>query len=80
MWVGLFMSSSVQMSGLELLSIVCPMFNIFLLTRVSGIPLLQKHAKKTWGEDPLWKKYFASTNLLIPNPFAQPVTLSKKTN
>lgn len=75
MWAGLWLSSSSQMAGLQYLSILCPIFNIFLLTRVSGIPLLDKHAKKTWGSDPVWQEYMRRTNVLFPNPFAVPVNL-----
>jgi len=70
MWVGLFASSSAQMEGVEYATVACPLFNIFLLRFVSGVPLLQHHAKKKWGDDPMWQAYHKHTNLLLPNPFS----------
>jgi len=69
LWTGLWISSSSQMRGIDHLSIICPIFNIWLLTRVSGIPLLEKHAEEVWGNDPLYREYVKATPILIPNPF-----------
>ena len=39
-----------------------------LLTRVSGVPLLEKRADATWGGQPDYEAYKASTPVLIPRP------------
>lgn len=54
------------MSGVELLSVLCPLFNFYLLRHVSGVPLLRAHAQKVWGADPAWVKYATETPLLLP--------------
>ena len=39
-----------------------------LLTRVSGIPLLEARGRKRWGGDPAYQAYVASTPVLWPRP------------
>ena len=63
----------VQMHKIQMLSVVCPIFNIYLLMKVSGIPLLEKAANKKWKDDSKYKEYVSQTNLLVPNPFAVPI-------
>ena len=46
MWTGLFLSCSNQFQGLEWASAVSPLFVVFLLRFVSGVPLLQKAGMK----------------------------------
>ena len=43
-------------------------FVALLLTRVSGINLLDAIAKKRWGDDPAWQAYVARTPVLFPRP------------
>ena len=45
---------------------VSPFFITFLLTRVSGIPLLERAAQKRWGSDVAYQAYARSTAVLIP--------------
>ena len=49
LWFGatIFVSSSLE--GRELISLISPFFVYFLLTKVSGIPLLESIAEKVWG-------------------------------
>jgi steroid 5-alpha reductase family enzyme len=66
MWSGIFLSSSSVLRGAEWLSVSSPLVTYYLLTRVSGIPMLRRIARKRWGEDPAWRKYLAETSLLVP--------------
>mmetsp|Transcript_41529 Transcript_41529/g.90470 ORF Transcript_41529/g.90470 Transcript_41529/m.90470 type:complete len:267 (-) Transcript_41529:76-876(-) len=69
MWSGLFTSSSAGFkSPWDYASIVSPLFVIFLLTRVSGIPLLRKAGQKRWGTNPDYQAYLRNTRLLVPLP------------
>ncbi|BDA45900.1 hypothetical protein COCOBI_07-6870 [Coccomyxa sp. Obi] len=43
-----------------------PAFTIFLLVYVSGIPPLEISHEKRYGKDAAYKRYKASTNLLLP--------------
>lgn len=74
-WCGLFLtSSSVFSSAAEWVSVLSPLFVVFLLTRVSGVPLLEKAADKRYGPESdssdeiktAYAQYVAATNVLIP--------------
>ena len=41
-------------------------FVFLLLTRVSGIPLLEARAEKSWGGDPEYRAYVERTPVLLP--------------
>lgn len=67
MWTGLFISaSSVMSKPAEYATVISPLFVIFLLTKMSGIPILERQAAKRWGEDALYKAYVKNTAKLIP--------------
>ncbi|XP_055520604.1 uncharacterized protein si:ch211-210c8.6 [Leucoraja erinacea] len=68
-WTGLFISASTVMTGIEYISIFSPVFLWFLLTHVSGIPMLEKHAMKKWGQDPAYLEYVRRTPALWPFRF-----------
>ena len=43
-----------------------PLFITWLLTRVSGVPLLEAAATKRWGGDPTYQAHIARTAVLFP--------------
>ena len=65
-WLGLYISSSHMLEGWEHLSVISPIFTTLLLTKVSGIPMLEASANKRWGSDPAYQNYVKNTALLIP--------------
>ena len=66
MWSGIFTSCSSEFQGPELLSVVSPAFVAYLLTRVSGVPLLRSANMKKWGNDAAYLRYLSVTPLLWP--------------
>ena len=66
LWSGLFLPASSVLQGKELLSIVSPLFVTFLLTNVSGIPILEQYADRKWGNLVEYQAYKAKTAKLIP--------------
>lgn len=66
LWSGLFLPTTQLLSGIEWVSVLSPGFVAYLLIRVSGIPILEKMAKKKWGDDTKYKDYVAKTSVLIP--------------
>ena len=54
--------------GLQWLAICSPVFVYGLLTRGSGVPLLQERALAKWGHLEEFAAYQRRTNLLIPLP------------
>jgi len=71
LWCGIFVGSLGTISASTqwlLLGAASPAFTIFLLTSLSGIPLLEAAAKKRWGDDPAYQAYKKATSVLIPMP------------
>nr|XP_039259036.1 uncharacterized protein LOC120335569 isoform X3 [Styela clava] len=66
LWSGLFVSASSSFKNWEWLSIISPLFNYYLLTRVSGIPTLERSGLKRYGHLPAYQDYIKSVPELIP--------------
>ena len=65
LWFGLTLVALPVLSGWQLCTLISPIFVYLLLTRVSGIPLLDRLALKKWGNDPDYIAYIESTPSLI---------------
>ena len=65
LWFGLALVALPVLSGWQLCTLISPIFVYLLLTRVSGIPLLDRLALKKWGADPDYIAYIESTPSLI---------------
>lgn len=68
LWAGILVIAIPQLAGWNWLVVLSPLFVALLLTRVSGINLLDAIAKKRWGDDPAWQAYVARTPVLLPRP------------
>lgn len=68
LWTGITIMSLPLLSGWQWVTLISPIFVIFLLTKVSGIPTLKKKAEQRWGDEKAYQDYKAKTNLLIPMP------------
>jgi len=66
LWTGLFIPATNVITGNEWLSVISPMFLSYLITRISGIPMLEQYADKKWGALPQYQQYKANTACLIP--------------
>lgn len=66
-WTGLYISASSVLSGWQHIGVISPLFVYFLLTRVSGIPMLEKMGMKRWGNDPNYLEYVKKTPVLFPS-------------
>ncbi|XP_033127225.1 uncharacterized protein LOC117124981 [Anneissia japonica] len=66
LWTGLFISSSSVMSGRQYISALSPMFVWFLLSRVSGVPILERQGMRKWGNDPRYLEYVKKVPVLFP--------------
>lgn len=65
-WVGVFLTAAPVLAGWQWVAILSPLFVILLLTRVSGIPLLEARAEKKWGGRADYIEYRENTPSLIP--------------
>lgn len=68
LWIGIAIISLPALSGWQYVTLVSPVFVTLLLTRVSGIPLLEKRADATWGGQPEYEQYKSTTPVLVPRP------------
>ncbi|MCS3443265.1 DUF1295 domain-containing protein [Microbacterium phyllosphaerae] len=66
LWVGVFLTAAPVLAGWQWVAILSPLFVILLLTRVSGIPLLEARAEKKWGDRADYIEYRENTPSLIP--------------
>lgn len=68
LWTGIAVMAIPLLSGWRWVVLISPVFVTLLLTRVSGIPILEARAKKRWGEDEGFQVYTRTTPVLIPRP------------
>lgn len=68
LWTGILIIALPLLSGAGWLVLISPLFVTFLLTKVSGIPMLDKAAEKKWGNDPAYQEYRRKTPVLIMKP------------
>jgi len=68
LWLGLALAAFPVLQGWQLATMISPVFVILLLTRVSGVPLLEQKADERWGDDPAYQAYKTGTPVLIPKP------------
>ncbi|WEK61242.1 MAG: DUF1295 domain-containing protein [Candidatus Microbacterium colombiense] len=73
LWVGVFLTAAPVLVGWQWVALLSPLFVILLLTRVSGIPLLEARAEKKWGDRADYIAYRDSTPVLIPRLTRAPV-------
>ncbi|CAH0264065.1 hypothetical protein SRABI76_03566 [Microbacterium oxydans] len=65
-WVGVFLTAAPVLAGWQWVALLSPLFVILLLTRVSGIPLLEARAEEKWGDRADYREYREQTPALIP--------------
>jgi|TARA_B110000914_G_C15451810_1_gene441325 steroid 5-alpha reductase family enzyme len=68
-WFGIAIISFESLNGLSYIALISPFFVYLLLTKGSGIPLLENNANKKWGNDPDYNKYKKNTPVLFPKLF-----------
>lgn len=66
LWVGIAVISIPVLSGWQWIALATPVFVTLLLTKVSGVPLLEAKAEKKWGGQPDYEAYKRSTPVLVP--------------
>jgi steroid 5-alpha reductase family enzyme len=68
LWIGIAVIALPLLSGWTWLMLISPVFTFILLTRISGVPLLEKRADEKWGGQADYEAYKANTSVLIPLP------------
>ncbi len=68
LWLGVAVVAFPVLSGWQYATLISPVFVYLLLTRISGIPLLESRGKKKWGHEPEYQAYRARTPVLFLRP------------
>jgi steroid 5-alpha reductase family enzyme len=66
LWVGIAIITLPVLQGWQWVALISPVFVTLLLTRVSGVPLLENKADKKWGGQEDYESYKKRTPVLIP--------------
>lgn len=67
-WTGMAIMAVPILSGWRWVVLVSPVFVFLLLTRISGIPMLERRAAKRWGDEAAFRSYTRNTSVLVPLP------------
>jgi steroid 5-alpha reductase family enzyme len=65
-WIGVGIIAAGVLQDWQWVTMVSPMFVIFLLTRVSGLPQLEERGDERWGGTAAYEAYKAQTPVLVP--------------
>ena len=68
LWIGVAVIALPILRGWQWVTLISPVFVTLLLTRVSGVPMLEKRADEKWGGQDDYEAYKKRTPLLIPRP------------
>ena len=66
LWIGISVIAFPNLENWQHVSLISPLFVYLLLTKISGINLLEAKAEKKWGTSDEYKKYISQTPQLIP--------------
>jgi steroid 5-alpha reductase family enzyme len=67
-WIGVAIIALPILRGWQWVTLISPVFVTLLLTRISGVPILEKKADKRWGGQEDYEAYKKRTPVLIPRP------------
>lgn len=66
LWLGVAIIAIPVLQGWQWVAMISPLFVALLLTRISGIPLLEKKSDTKWGGQAEYEEYKKNTPVLIP--------------
>lgn len=68
LWIGVAIVSIPVLRGWQWVALISPIFITLLLTKISGIPMLEKRADQKWAGIEEYDIYINKTSILIPWP------------
>ena len=69
LWAGIALAAFPVLEGLQLVTLISPVFVFFLLTKISGVRMLEAQGRRRWGDDPEYQRYLKRTPTILLNPF-----------
>ena len=66
LWIGVAIIALPVLQGWQWVTLISPVFVTLLLTRISGVPMLEKRADEKWGGQADYEAYKERTPVLIP--------------
>jgi steroid 5-alpha reductase family enzyme len=72
LWVGVAIIALPVLRGWQWVTLISPVFVALLITRISGVPMLEKRADEKWGGQADYEAYKERTPVLIPRPRFSP--------
>jgi steroid 5-alpha reductase family enzyme len=66
LWAGVAIVAAPALSGWQWATLISPVFVTLLLTRISGIPILERRADARWAGLPEYETYRRETPVLLP--------------
>jgi len=73
LWIGVAIIALPILRGWQWVTLISPVFVTLLLTRISGLPMLEKRADDKWGGQQDYEDYKKRTPVLIPR-ISKPAT------
>lgn len=68
LWTGIAVIALPELQGGQYITLISPVFVAFLLTKVSGVRMLESRGNRQWGKDPDYQAYCRNTPVLFPRP------------
>ena len=68
LWIGVAIIALPVLRGWQWITLISPFFVALLITRVSGVPMLEQRADDRWGGQEDYEAYKERTPVLIPRP------------
>ena len=68
LWFGISIISFPVLEGWQFITLISPIFVYLLLTKVSGVNMLEKRSDDQWGDQLEYQKYKKNTPVLFPFP------------
>ncbi len=68
-WLGVAILALPVLRGWQYVTLISPIFVYLLLTRISGLPMLERSADKRWGGEPEYEAYKEATPAFFPRLF-----------
>ena len=66
LWIGVMFIAVPVLRGWQWIALISPLFVTLLLTRVSGVPMLEARADEKWAGQSDYEEYKKNTPVLIP--------------